>query len=295
MMREIFNLKEATTDSVQNMQMKMLEILLYFKSFCEKHNLLFYFCGGCLIGAVRHKGFIPWDDDIDCFMPREDYEKFAILWEQYGDKKKYTYCRTDKKHNYHHCGASLRDNNTTFINSHSKNEDICHGIGVEFLPIDGCPNSKFKRYKQLFYATIFNLFNAQRLPNNKGKLVRAMAWILFHIIPSKNVQFRIWRYAEKQMSKYKWNDCNTVTELIGSIRGMLMKHPKEWFDHADYLEFEGYKMPAMAGYRQYLELIWGDYMQLPPLKDRIAKHDVVYINLEKPYKSFKGVYYCVEK
>jgi hypothetical protein len=80
----------------KEIQEKELSMLLYFKEFCDKHNLRFYLCGGGLIGAIRHNGFIPWDDDLDLFMPRPDYEKLAELWPKYADTERYTYCRTDR-------------------------------------------------------------------------------------------------------------------------------------------------------------------------------------------------------
>ena len=81
-------------NEIRELQLKELELLKVFKSFCDSHGLLFYFCGGCCIGALRHKGFIPWDDDIDVFMPREDYEKLYTLWKEYGDNEKYPILRT---------------------------------------------------------------------------------------------------------------------------------------------------------------------------------------------------------
>ena len=283
-----------TKNLTKMIQDKELEMLLYFQKICEEHHLTFYLCGGGLIGAIRHKGFIPWDDDLDVFMPRPDYEKLGIIWNEYADTQKYSYCRTTKDQIYHDAGASIRDNNTTFINRHSVNEDICQGLALEIMPIDGCPKSKIKRAIQLFYALQFSLFNAQRLPDNKGKMIRFISAILYKIISSNNLRYKIWKNAEKQMTKYKWDDCDEVTELIGSIKGMLLRHPKVDFSNVVYVDFSGHKIPVMAGYDRDLHLIWDDYMQLPPVEQRVAKHDAVFIDLGNSYVKYKGKYYCCE-
>ena len=280
--------------TTRQLQDKMLEILLYFDEFCRKNELKYYLCGGGLIGAIRHQGFIPWDDDIDVFMPRPDYERLAEIWNDRADTSRYRYCRTDMDHIYHDAGASIRDANTTEINRHSVNEDICHGIALEIMPIDGCPKSKIKRAGQLFHAFAFSLFNAQRLPNNKGGLVRLVSGMLLGLFRSKRVRYRIWKRAERKMTRYSWEDCSEVTELIGSIHGMLLRHPKEDFDHVVFKNFEGHSIPVMAGYDRYLKLIWGDYMQLPPVEKRVAKHDAVYLSTTEPYEQFKGKYYCTD-
>lgn len=278
--------------TTKELQKKMLEILLYFDEFCKENELMYYLCGGGLIGAIRHKGFIPWDDDIDVFMPRPYYEKLAQIWNEKADISKYVYCRTDMNHVYHDAGASVRDVNTTEINRHSVNEDICHGIALEIMPIDGCPKSRLKRADQLFNAFAFSLFNAQRLPDNKGKFVRLASMLLLALFHSKRIRYNIWKRAEKRMARFSWEKCSEVTELIGSIHGMCLHHPKKDFDNVVYKEFEGHQIPVMVGYDRYLKLIWGDYMQLPPVEKRVAKHDAVLIDLENSYVKYKGKYYC---
>ena len=280
---------------VEDLQNKMLEMLLYFDEFCRENSLKYYVCGGCLIGVVRHKGFIPWDDDIDLFMPRPDYERLAKIWNKKADIKKFVYCRTNREHIYHDGGASIRDIRTTYINRHSVNEDIEHGIALEIMPIDGCPTFFLSRWRQIINAFVFSLFNVQRLPDNKGKTIRVFSELIYKVVPSKNIRYKIWKHAEKEMTKYKWEDCQYVTELIGSIKGMLIRHPKQDFNKVILKEFEGYQIPVMAGYKRYLKEIWGDYMQLPPEEKRVAKHDVVYMDLNEPYTKFKGIYYCNDK
>ena len=287
----MFQPYEIDPATLQKMHDKMLGMLLYFEEFCAEHGLMFYLCGGGAIGAIREKGFVPWDDDIDCFMPRPDYEKLPELWEKYGDKERFAFCRTDETVNYHHPDSTLRDRNTTFICTYTQHQDICHGLCFDIIPIDGCPTSKFKRYVQLFYAFVFALFNTQRLPNNKGKLFRTGAKIAYALIPSKKLRYKLWKHAEKQMTKYHWEDCDYVTELIGSIKGMLLVHPKEWFDSQVWVDFEGHKAPLMAGYHQYLTLIFGNYMQRPPVEQQVAKHELAFVDMDRPYTDYKGVKY----
>ncbi len=291
MVNEYFKHYEVDQETFKKMQSKMLEMLLYFKDFCQRHGLMFYLCGGGAIGAIREHGFVPWDDDIDCFMPRCDYEKFPELWDKYGDKERFVFCRSNEKINYHHSCSSLRDPNTTFICSYNRNLDICHGVALEFGPIDGCPSSKIKRGIQLFYAFEYALFNTQRLPNNKGKFFRSASKVILKLISSPRLRYKIWKYAEKQMSKYSWDECDNVTELIGSLRGMLYIHPKEWFASQEWVEFEGYQVPVMFGYHEYLTRIFGDYMQRPPVEQQVAKHELEFVDMDHPYTFYKGVKY----
>ncbi|MDU1973254.1 LicD family protein [Veillonella rogosae] len=284
-----------STSMTKEIQEKELTMLLYFKEFCDKHYLRFYLCGGGLIGAIRHNGFIPWDDDLDLFMPRPDYEKLAELWPKYADTERYTYCRTDRHHIYHDAGASIRDNNTTFINRHSMHEDICHGLALEIMPIDGCAPGKISRALQLMWAMTFALFNAQRLPDNKGPMYRALAGCIYKVFSSQSVRYHIWRFAEKQMTKYDFNTSKECTELIGSLKGMKLRHPQEDFASVVYKDFEGHQIPVMKGYERYLRLIWGDYMQLPPVEQRVAKHDAAFADLHTPYKEYRGIYYAQNK
>ncbi len=96
------------------------------------------------------------------------------------------------------------------------------------------------------------------------------------------------------MTKYDFYSNKNITELIGNINGMLTTHPLESFESVVYVDFEGYKMPLMGGYNEYLTSIFNDYMKLPPKEQRIPKTRLVYGNLDEPYLKYKGKYYCKE-
>lgn len=290
---KFFQTYEIDVDTLKKMQQKMLDMLLYFKEFCDEHGLMFYLIGGGAIGAVREHGFVPWDDDIDCMMPRPDYEKFAKLWEQYGDKERFVFCRSNREKNYHHCSSSLRDPSTTFICTYNQNSDICHGISLEFGPIDATPDSKLLQYIQIFYGYVFALFNFQRLPNNRGRVLRILTKIIYKLVKSKKIRDNIWIRAEKEKAKYSWEKCHYVKELWGKTS--FYTFPKEWFDNVVYFDFEGYQMPLMAGYDQYLTIIFGEYMKRPSAPERVAKHELVYVDMDHPYTDYKGIHYFPEK
>ncbi|WP_228410407.1 LicD family protein [Erysipelothrix piscisicarius] len=291
---EIFDLLDVKETELKALQEKNLEILEYFDAFCTEHNLQYSLLGGTLIGAIRHHGFIPWDDDVDLMMPRDDYEKLSKIWNQESINSQYVLVRSDLKSNYHDAGIGIKDTQTTFINKHSINDDVIHSIGIEIMPIDGAPKSKVKRLLQLYNAFIFALFNTQRLPDNKGKAILIVTGFIYAVVPWKKTRYNIWKRAERRMTKHRWEDSDEVTELIGSIRGMTTLHPKDDFESVVRVPFEHLSLPVIKGYDRYLTLIFGDYMALPPVQERIAKHNIAYINTEEPYHKFKNKYYCIK-
>lgn len=271
-------LVELTPEEIKKLQLKSLEILIYFKNFCEEHNLLFYFCGGCCIGAIRHKGFIPWDDDIDVFMPREDYEKLGKLWDKYADTSQYSYGRTMENKFVGHVMTTITDNATTVIRPWQKDKDGHKGVMIDILPLDGCAPSEIKRKLQMMWSMIFSLYCSRMVPVNHGKLIAIISKILLLIVPSNKLKYRIWKFAERQMSKYKISDCKYITELCAGPGYMKNEYPKEIFKKAVYKEFEGYMMPIPAGYDTYLKIAFGDYMSLPPKEKRVPHHDIIYMD-----------------
>lgn len=281
--------------SLRELQNKSLEIALYFKDFCNEHGLLFYMCGGCCIGSLRHKGFIPWDDDVDVFMPRDDYEKLKELWPKYANTEKYACVYADKNRVDGNLFVTIRDNETTAIKPYQVDMDISHGVALDVLPLDGWPDGKMKRKMQVFWALVYSLYCAQTVPVNHGKAVSVAGKIALTLVPSKKLRYKLWKLAERKMTKYPIKKCNYITELCSGPYYMKKQYPREAFDKAIWVDFEDVKMPIPQGYDVYLRTAFGDYMKLPPKEKQNPHHDAIFIDLNNSYKKYKGVYYLKRK
>lgn len=276
-------LYEFTPETLRKLQLKELDTLVYFKEFCDKNNLLFYLCGGCCIGSLRTGGFIPWDDDIDILMPRDDYEKLYKLWDN--DKhERFKLLRTDEKIFTGNIFTTIVDTETTCVKANQAHLDIPFGIMMDIFPIDGCPKGKFKRTMQKLNAMIYSLFLAQIVPENHGGIMALGSKFLLSIVKSPKAREKKWRNAERRMSKYKISDCEYITELCEGVHSMQPEYPKEWFASAVYREFEGLQMPIPVGYDPYLKKAFGDYMTLPPEDKQKPHHDMILVDTDRSYK-----------
>ncbi|MDD5924001.1 MAG: LicD family protein [Clostridia bacterium] len=274
-----------TPEELRDLQLKELETLVYFKNFCEKHGLQFCFCGGCCIGSLRNKGFIPWDDDIDVFMMRKDYEKFLRIWKQTEKEDRFVVLETSDDMFTGNIFATVVDKSATCVKDYQAELDIPHGLVMDVFPLDACPTG-IKRKSQKFWAMIYSLYRAQTVPVNHGKILAFGSKVLLGIVPSKRMRNKIWRLAEKKMTKYNLADCDYITELCAGPHYMQNEYPKRIFEDVVFEEFEGYQMPIPKGYDEYLKIAFGDYMKLPPADEQSPHHDVVKCDLNTPCSSY---------
>lgn len=280
---------------IRDIQEKLLEILKYFDKFCKENNLKYVLAGGTLLGAVRNKGIIPWDDDLDVFMLREDYEKLSEIWDEKADTERYSCLRSNDKYNIHHAATEIKDNNTTFINNHSKDLDINHGLMIDVIPLDNIPSSRFKKIYQKMNAFIFSCYNFQRLPNHKSKIIYYMTYIALKLVPSFKLKYKIWKKAENNMIKAGENNDGMVASIIEGPTIMNHIFPKEWVENPTYLEFEDMLAPVMKDYHSWLEMSYGDYMKLPEEEDRVLRHDIYFYDMNTPYKEYRGIKYFTKR
>ena len=275
---------------MEPLQEKCLEMAEYFVQFCKENDLLCYLCGGGAIGTLRHKGFIPWDDDLDFFMPRKYYEKLAQLWPQKADSR-YQLSKSNENYIDRNLFITIRDTQTTCIKPYQQDLDIPHGLALDVLPLDYYPANGLSRKKQVIAALVYSLFCAQTIPEKHGGIMKWGSQALLTLIPSKKLRYKIWKKAEAEMTKYTKDESDGITELCSGPYYMKKKYPISSFEDALWLPFEETELPIPIGYDAYLKTAFGDYMTPPPVEKQVAHHDAVLVDLEKSYTHYKGEYY----
>ena len=275
---------------MEPLQEKCLEMAEYFVQFCKENDLLCYLCGGGAIGTLRHKGFIPWDDDLDFFMPRKDYEKLAQLWPQKADSR-YQLSKSNENYIDRNLFITIRDTQTTCIKPYQQDLDIPHGLALDVLPLDYYPTNELSRKKQVIAALVYSLFCAQTIPEKHGGIMKLGSQVLLALVPSKKLRYKIWKKAEAEMTKYTKEESDGITELCSGPYYMKKKYPISSFEDALWLPFEETELPIPIGYDDYLKTAFGDYMTPPPVEKQVAHHDAVLVDLEKSYTHYKGEYY----
>lgn len=265
--------------SLRELQLAELDGLNFFDSFCRSHGLTYYLCGGCLIGALRSKGFVPWDDDIDVLMPRPDYEQFLKLYKEESPSKRFLLLDADKENTYGNIFAVLTDTEHTLVKEYQKDMNMPHGIPLDIFPIDGLADKKLSRYFQYMWTMVYSLFRSGIVPKNQGGLLSLGSKILLGIFRGKGIRYNIWKFAEKRMSCYSFETSENVAELCAGFYFMKKVYPRDIYDGVTEVEFEGKKYLAMEKYDEYLKIPFGNYMELPPEDKRIAHHDIIDLKL----------------
>lgn len=248
------------------------EILCHVASFCEKHGLEYSIAYGTLIGTIRHKGFIPWDDDIDLWMKRADYNKLIEIFNKETDGPYRLVSPFEKgaKHSF----VKIFDTRTIKRELGIKYKHFDFGIDIDIFPVDGAPSDQ-KEYDK-WYDKLFSLYEAHRdvvtgfyggLKNRLRILVRK---ILLGI--TFNTKNRILKKAKKLHDMYPIDCCDKVGSFECCYVNKRSRVDKELFDGVVMKEFEGKEFAVPKGYHQILTAIYGDYMTPPPKDQQITHH-----------------------
>ena len=273
-------------EDISLLQEKLFETLVCFADFCDKYDIKYSLASGTCLGAVRHHDFIPWDDDLDVSMLREDYDKFFDLWEKYGDKENFSLYRTTSEFCAFVPIGLMRNKNTTFIREFEEGMgDRTLGVKIDIEPLDEITADPKKRKKQKFFAYLYVLFLTQRQPRKKRKkaYLNFGPKILLAVFRGKKIRNWIIRKAEKQVKKYNGTGCQ---ELAINGLGLGVLWQKEHITELTKMQFHGKEFNIPADYDDYLKRRFKDYMQLPPEDKRIPQDTPAYYDLNTPYKEY---------
>lgn len=288
-------LKVLSDDELKQLQSKSLEMAKYVIGFCERHGIKAFLFAGSMLGAVRDKGFIQWDDDIDIVLLAPDYNKFIELWEKEADTSKYSLCIQKKSYNDHTLSDSIRDNNTTFITDSTVDLDVNQGLAIDFGALHACPNSKIGQQFQVLCAAGCSLFKAGRVPARQSKMIKCISKILLSIFRNQDLRYFIWSTLHKLASlPDKHFERAKYVREFSMFPFITWLYPKKWFDDVVFIPFEDTKMPVPIGAKKYLKKRYNNYLELPPEEDRHPEHRIVFMDLETPYVKYKGEKYFVK-
>lgn len=272
---------------LQELQQYMLGILREIDRICKKHNIQYFFGYGSLLGAVRHNGFIPWDDDIDLHMKMEDYFKFIEVCKKELSDEYYIENHSSNVQSYQYW-TQFGVKNSTSINMSMSHIHRSWGICVDIFPVfPYSKDAKEQKKRQSIFRKMkllsIKYYHIGTLKQAKG--IEKLKKMAHYLVPDWLNLFLFRKYFRELCKEVEnpENRCQTIYSIYNTPEQYF---ENEWLDDIIELEYEGEKYPCPVGYDGYLRTLYGDYMQIPKNKEKHSDDPNVVVKFGECYEKY---------
>lgn len=265
------------------LQDKILEIMVYIDRICSENDINYCLMGGSALGAKRHGGFIPWDDDMDIFMTAENYDKFREVFKNKGNHDKY-YLQEWGAIDGMVTLSKIRMNGTTYIEEMNKDLDIHHGIYVDILILQVCPNNRLLQLYQCACAKYALMKGLAARGYNRKKGIIGIVLKIMALFP----EYYLVKYALRSVYAYNGQRTNYYSYFLGRAVFSAGIYKREWFERTEYIPFETVKLKVPIGLHEFLTNRFGDYMQKPDETTIKAMQHAYIWDTEKDFREYTG-------
>lgn len=266
---------------LRKLQLVQLEILEKVDKICRENNIPYSLYAGTLLGAVRHQGFIPWDDDLDICMSRDNYERFLKLWQEVKPEG-YILQNKENTPEFTQSFTKIRKEHTTFLQYDWERGKYHTGIFIDIFPIDRIPARKIQRILFWWNCMQYQLYTREFVPPKSNHLVKIVSEGLLALNSGEKRRLK----REKLLKKITKYHTNTTldTVAIETVNAMKVEYPVNLLDEYTTVWFENREYMCFKEWKRYLECKFGNYMQLPPESERQWKHHPIILDFEKSYE-----------
>lgn len=252
-------------EQLRKVQLTELELLKEVDRICKKCDINYNIIAGTLLGAVRHKGFIPWDDDADVAFLREEYEKFRKACEKELNHEKYYFQDHRNTKGYRWGYGKLRKKDTIFLRENQEHMPYEQGVFIDIFPLDNVPENRILRVINNFHCFLIRKIFWSEVGKITAPSKVKRVWF---VIVNKIFGDRVYRHYDKLVNKLNRKPSKWVRTLAFPTANKQYGYLKRWYETSQSIVFEDCMLDTMENYDEYLTFKFGDYMELPPEKER---------------------------